>query len=278
MIFLDRSREPGAITTGLRGARRLTKERRLLDERIAGDFDFNSGYWGRAKPQLVVEAEGKCAYCEADTRVVAHGDVEHYRPKSLYWWLAYCYDNYVFACQICNQVYKSDLFPVAGARLAEPSIPNPATEQAIAALVGTLAPDPMDAAAVETTLATWAAELPDLPNPYHEAPERLFAWEADETLQEVSVIPADGSDRAQRAHRAAVEVIGLNREELRWLRYDRYDELKTWRDVLAALPADAEPARRRVEDRILRLQGPRASFAAMSRYFAGQWGLAQPVA
>jgi hypothetical protein len=47
--------------------------------------EFNSNVWKVAKPQLKLESGSKCAYCESPTDSVAHGDVEHYRPKSKYW-------------------------------------------------------------------------------------------------------------------------------------------------------------------------------------------------
>lgn len=41
----------------------------------------------------------KCCYCEQ--RVESY-HVEHYRPKSLYWWLAYSWDNLLLICPACN--------------------------------------------------------------------------------------------------------------------------------------------------------------------------------
>lgn len=41
----------------------------------------------------------KCCYCEQ--RIEA-SHVEHYRPKSLYWWLAYSWDNLLYICPTCN--------------------------------------------------------------------------------------------------------------------------------------------------------------------------------
>lgn len=54
---------------------------------------------------------GKCAYCESSLPKMF--DVEHYRPKSKYWWLAYSWDNLLFACADCNR-RKSDKFEIAG--------------------------------------------------------------------------------------------------------------------------------------------------------------------
>lgn len=41
----------------------------------------------------------KCAYCE---QKVEQYNVEHYRPKSIYYWLAYSWDNLILACPHCN--------------------------------------------------------------------------------------------------------------------------------------------------------------------------------
>ena len=120
------------IPGGLHGHHLRKKCRLLLEhKRSKGQFaskDFKSSYWKPAKEQLKAEVHKKCAYCEAPVTVVAHGDVEHYRPKSEYWWLAYCYDNYLYSCQICNQVYKGNEFPIEGPRLQEPPIDGGSTD------------------------------------------------------------------------------------------------------------------------------------------------------
>jgi len=67
----------------------------------------------------------KCAYCER----FLNGDfgaVEHFRPKGGYqeakgkpinkpgyYWLAYHWDNFLYACSECNTSYKGNLFPLA---------------------------------------------------------------------------------------------------------------------------------------------------------------------
>lgn len=54
----------------------------------------------------------KCAYCEKNIRdTYAH--IEHYRPKSMYYWLAYSWDNLLLCCDKCN-VSKKDSFEVEG--------------------------------------------------------------------------------------------------------------------------------------------------------------------
>ena len=50
----------------------------------------------------------KCGYCERD---ISDDDkhIEHYRPKSRYYWLAYSWDNLLLCCSRCNKA-KSDKF------------------------------------------------------------------------------------------------------------------------------------------------------------------------
>lgn len=65
----------------------------------------------------------KCCYCEH--RIVkSYNDVEHYRPKTNadrspgcnlkhgYWWLAYTWENLLFACPSCNRSHKRSFFPL----------------------------------------------------------------------------------------------------------------------------------------------------------------------
>ena len=74
---------------------------------------------------------------------IAYGDVEHYRPKAGYrqdaedplgrpgyYWLAYEWSNLLFCCQICNQRFKRNLFPLVDpARRAETHHDDLSSEQ-----------------------------------------------------------------------------------------------------------------------------------------------------
>lgn len=53
-----------------------------------------------------------CAYC-CDLVGRTGEDVEHYRPKNLYWFLAYSPANYVSSCRRCNSSRKINRFPLA---------------------------------------------------------------------------------------------------------------------------------------------------------------------
>jgi len=54
-----------------------------------------------------------CAYCQCHLPPNDPGDVEHFRPKSRYWWLAYDFVNYLLSCAACNRHRKKEKFPLA---------------------------------------------------------------------------------------------------------------------------------------------------------------------
>jgi uncharacterized protein (TIGR02646 family) len=49
----------------------------------------------------------KCCYCES----IVSLDVEHFRPKNHYYWLAYEWSNLLLACRKCNEL-KGTKFPL----------------------------------------------------------------------------------------------------------------------------------------------------------------------
>lgn len=62
--------------------------------------------WGQVKARLKDVSNGKCWYCEA-RQERADNDVDHFRPKSIYPWLAFTLDNFRYACTFCNRVRKN---------------------------------------------------------------------------------------------------------------------------------------------------------------------------
>jgi uncharacterized protein (TIGR02646 family) len=73
----------------------------------------------------------KCCFCESKITHVAHGDVEHFRPKKAvledgqlkrpgYYWLAYTWENLMFSCELCNRREKGNRFPIDGTRAKTP--------------------------------------------------------------------------------------------------------------------------------------------------------------
>ncbi|MEM9558495.1 MAG: hypothetical protein AAGC60_29855 [Acidobacteriota bacterium] len=265
MIRLERQRTAAAIKVGYRGQNRIRRERELLDRHLAQEKP-RSAVWRGAKDQLRSESGGKCAYCEGKAEHVAHGDVEHFRPKSKYWWLAYCYDNFLYSCQICNQSHKSNHFPPHHQpRLPEPALPPTPRPADLDDLAGTLAPDPLDTTAVDQFRSDCRAEGAHLLNPYEEDPEALFAWRADSVLREVELVQRDASSGSAAALEAAETFLGLNRDELKRWRWEVYETAETL--ALTVLSGRLQPAlRRRIEDKLQRMMSTEGEFAGMVRF------------
>jgi uncharacterized protein (TIGR02646 family) len=120
MIQQDKSRVPlpKSLQAGTDSQTDIEKKRsELIDlgkypSSKDGAGKYNSAY---KKPDIKEALQDiyfeKCCYC--DTRI-RRADVEHYRPKSKYWWLAYSWDNLLLACPTCNQDHKSARFDING--------------------------------------------------------------------------------------------------------------------------------------------------------------------
>jgi hypothetical protein len=275
MIPITRNRTESKINKKFRGEGKkaqdlvlLTDQRSILNALIE-NHSFKSTYWKTSKSQLKAESYNKCAYCEADTSVVAHGDVEHFRPKSEYWWLAYTYDNYLYSCQICNQTYKSSNFPVAGSKLTGPAVLADMDDATLNTLAGMISPDPFDinngfTIAQFTQLHSQEQSL--ILNPYFDNPVNYFGWGFDDVKKEVTLVPVNDNPFTKNVVDACIEYYGLNRIELRDLRYNEFDKYRVFRRVIeeqagtAALRAD-------VQRQINKMKSDQAMFSGMIRYF-----------
>lgn len=86
------------------------------------------GIWSDLSDLLAEHSNGKCWYCET-TEDRSDNPIDHFRPKNKvvecddhpgYWWLAYDWKNYRFACTYCNSRRvevetaggKQDHFPI----------------------------------------------------------------------------------------------------------------------------------------------------------------------
>lgn len=58
----------------------------------------------------------KCAYCEQKL-LDAPKHIEHYRPKNIYYWLSYSWDNLLLSCGNCNSA-KGIQFPIKNPRVS----------------------------------------------------------------------------------------------------------------------------------------------------------------
>jgi uncharacterized protein (TIGR02646 family) len=97
----------------------------------ARSFGFDSSIYGarEVKAALRDAQHRKCAFCESNFDHTGYGDIEQIRPKAGYkqretdelkrpgyYWLAYEWNNLFYACQLCNQRFKRNLFPLKDGR------------------------------------------------------------------------------------------------------------------------------------------------------------------
>ncbi len=111
---------------GVKAARQF-REQYDADPEAHKGWSFDSGIYGAksVKNALQKAQHDKCAFCESKVSHIAYGDVEHFRPKAGYrqgpndplvrpgyYWLAYEWSNLLFCCQLCNQRFKGNHFPL----------------------------------------------------------------------------------------------------------------------------------------------------------------------
>ncbi len=129
MVKIEKSGQamPRILAAGGKG---FSLSQQLRDDFFWGKttFRFNSKIYGHTSVKSILKSiqNNKCCFCEARVSHVSHGDVEHFRPKMGYqaeqnspfvkpgyFWLAYDFFNLFFTCQICNQIFKKNFFPLA---------------------------------------------------------------------------------------------------------------------------------------------------------------------
>jgi hypothetical protein len=270
----DRTRLPPSFRHPGRDQRLLELFRAARDGQLTVEAVkrklFSSGRWNPTKRALGLESNFKCAFCETPTSAGYYGDVEHFRPKSIYWWLAYCYENYLYSCRVCNGK-KSDQYLRGGAALVAPLLAAGQDDVALLALASTASPEPGDDASITALLVQLDNERPFLPNPYRLDPRLLFRWRVDTVLQEVRMEPRPGVPEADVAFDAAERMLDINRPELLLWRFRTYlglARLKAVADVATgeALALTLEALRAAAD--------PSEPYSAMVIYFAHEeWGL-----
>ena len=106
-----------------------SKHKRLLTaQKWLSSSSYKSPYQNKKlKESLKSIYNHKCAYCEQkmvfpkeNQNKSASNDLtlEHYRPKSTYYWLAYSWDNLLPVCYDCNHA-KEDFFDIEGVEITE---------------------------------------------------------------------------------------------------------------------------------------------------------------
>ena len=176
------------------------------------NFKFYSNIYGdkTVKKALIKAQNDKCCFCESKCTHISYGDVEHFRPKGGfkqspngplgkpgYYWLAYEWSNLFFSCQLCNQRFKKNLFPLK----------NPG-DRAISHNDDINAEKPMFISPAEN-------------------PEQFISFR-----EEVAYAVKDNP-----RGKATIEELGLNRVKLSDMRKKHFDILRTLYEVANHKPA-----------------------------------------
>ncbi len=279
MRSLDRNLNPADFPEKFTGAQRVTWELELLqakrevqrdDDLDKIDFKGKGSRWKTAKENLLRESNNKCAYCEVNFTSVAYGDVEHYRPKSVYWWLAYSYHNYAPSCQLCNQKYKKAAFPFLLQKLPAPRVRKNSTDTFLQNLAGNLSVDPLDDNAGMPFADFRQAHEDERPlslDPYLDDPTQFIAYENNDLTREV-ILVSRGQPEKELVD-SAIDLFGLNRKELRDRRYKcllSYRVMRKFRDN------EADPVVQQGLDALIQQlhRDDTAEFSGMIRYFESQ--------
>lgn len=200
------------------------------------EFDSTIYAHETVKRTLVEMQHEKCAFCEAKPLHVSDGDVEHFRPKAAvrqddanplrrpgYYWLAYEWDNLLFACERCNRRHKKSFFPLT---------------------------DP--ARRAQTHRDTFTDEAPIFIDPSAEDPRPYISY------REHVPIAIDGNARGE----LTIESLGLRRRELNADR-ERHLERIPVLYLAATLPDVPAAVRALARTSLAKLVAPEAEYALM---------------
>ena len=245
MIRYDRNR-PGIIPPSslTDPAERKKKSLELQAEHAAAQAEgrpmkFKKSIYGSAAVKNVLRqiSHGKCGYCDQRVAGIYYGDVEHFRPKSKYWWLAYTWENLLYACEICNRVYKKTRFPIKGREASGPG-------------------------------SDLDGEDPLFINPLDEDPELYIAYDADG--EGASIVPKN--QESKERVEACRKYYGINRETLLNSRRLVLKHLK----VYYALYSDPEATNNQkdiIKQQIRDMADDGSEFAGMVRFYLKKEGI-----
>jgi hypothetical protein len=238
MIRVNKPRDaPAVLNTKGKAKRRAHVAAYNRGER---KFSFDAKIYGHktVKEALIKAQHDKCFLCESKITHISHGDVEHFRPKAAYrqsagdtlhtgyYWLAYEWSNLFLACQLCNQVFKKNLFPLSNPTARATSHKKPLSKEK---------PLYLD------------------PSVGHDDPERHIAFRREVPF------PIDGNERGK----ATIRDLGLERLKLNERRLEHYERLRVLYKVAQMNPPIPQSAA--AKSLLDRATLDSAEYASMSR-------------
>lgn len=245
MIKISRAAEPtilasrGKTQTDVEIAKVTANPSRFTDG--IEKLEFDSTIYGHqsVKEALKTMQHEKCCFCESKITHIAHGDVEHFRPKAAwysesikglvrpgYFWLAYAWNNLLYCCQVCNQRHKRNHFPLSD-ETSRCTYPNTAVH----------------------------AESPLFINPADEEPNLYIGFRGD----------AAYAIRGQQKGIETIKGLQLNRKEIRLRRSEKLEMLKMVYQI-AMLQIPVSPEDQRAAEALLdKYSGEQAEYSATVR-------------
>jgi uncharacterized protein (TIGR02646 family) len=241
MIHINRDRVPipEVLTSDWAGeadAELWKSFQKQKDGRQEG-FPFRPRVWQATADSLMDLFHGKCAYCESPMDQEEYVNVDHFRPKAIYWWLAYDWTNLYPVCPLCAR-YKGVSFPVLRDR-AQP---------------GQTGADLLDERAL-------------LLDPCLDQPSEWLHFGDKGKVHSTQAAGVDKVTFYEEYDRGGVtiDLLFLNRAQLEQARHHAIIRAKRrWSEVLA-MPADEFPERTR--DRLAKMIGDAEPYAAAVRQY-----------
>jgi uncharacterized protein (TIGR02646 family) len=177
------------------------------------------------KNKLMQIFQNKCAFCECDTSAGAAYDIEHFRPKFIYYWLCYEWTNLLLSCQVCNRYYKQTHFPLE--------------MEAYRVKTHPMKKGVLDKAACHIGSPTLASEKPLLLHPAIDLPNQHLRFLKTGTMVGLT-----------EKGRISIEKYGLNRDELVLV---RKEILLNIQEIILSEYEENEPSEARIKKEIKKI-------------------------
>lgn len=194
MIRLKRLQPPSEIVTQefLAENEKMLAFHQTMDLQTRYDFQ---PYSSQIKNALGEMNKKKCSYCES---LIPENEywVDMFRPRSIYWWLSYAWENMFLSCVTCAVQYRANDFPIR-------------KREDMAELINKSVKDLND------------IEQPLLIDPCLNDPIQHFTYEIVPGKEEIKIVSETPKGIV------SIEAFGLNRQSLLSARYQQYMAVKS---------------------------------------------------
>ena len=214
------------------------------DEERRAYIDSNgSSKWSSLKTSFTEIHGPKCWYTEAEPNG-ADLAIDHFRPKRLYWWLAFSPENYRVACPFANSRHHNSNYDCSGGKGDEFPLP-PETDRA-------------------TCIEELDQEEPELLDPCNVYDCTLIAFQADG--RPVLSPLATEDPNARRRVELSLLRLNIDHPDFNSKREQIYHETRIDVDAFEELQSGSR-LRQQIHNRIVSRISPRAPFSVAARFY-----------